>query len=333
MDVARNAVDGMRWSVGTGLTRAFRGRQTVKVGFEFIDNVRQNQTLESTDTQQTPSLNFSSSDQLAFYGEDEIKLARWLIVNGGLRYDGYGDFHRVTPRAALIVLPSSSQSVKYLFGRAFRAPSAYELNESFFGVNVRNLEPETIDTHELVWERYVNDWLRTAVSSYWYKAERLITLVGDDNTYLLTSFINQGEVRAKGLELEAQMRIRGESRALVTYALQSAVDQKMHTELPNSPRHMFKARITVPIRRSFLSIEEQYLSSRQTLSGARVGAEAIVNVTMIQPVSHSWELFGTIQNLFGVDYADPASNSHRQDAIPQNGRTARIGLRYHLGTK
>ncbi|MEP7308337.1 MAG: TonB-dependent receptor [Acidobacteriota bacterium] len=335
VDVTRNSVDGMRWSVGTGLTRALRGRQTVKVGFEFIDNVRQNQAFENIDAPQTLPDRLGSSTQLAFYGEDEVKLARWLIINGGLRFDAYGDFHRITPRAALIVLPSSSQSVKYLFGRAFRAPSAYELNEGFFGPNVRNLEPETIDTHELVWERYVNDWLRTSVSSYWYKAERLITLVADDSTYLLTSFVNQGEVRAKGLELEAQMRIKGESRALVTYALQSAVDQKTQSELPNSPRHMLKARITVPgpTRRSFVSVEEQYLSSRETLAGSHVGAAAIVNVTMVQPVTRSWELFGTVRNLFDVDYADPASSSHRQDAIPQNGRTARIGLRYSMGTK
>jgi iron complex outermembrane receptor protein len=325
----------MRWSVGTGLTRAFRGRQTVKVGFEFIDNVRQDQTIDYIDSALTFPSSLQSSTQLAFYGEDEVKLARWLIVNAGLRYDAYGDFQRVTPRAALIFLPSSTQSVKYLFGRAFRAPSAYELNEGFFGEKVRDLEPETIDTHELVWERYFNDRLRTSVSSYWYKAERLITQVPDEEAFLGTSFVNQGEVRAKGLELEAQVRIGGESRALVTYALQSAVDQITHGELPNSPRHMFKARITVPgpTRRSFVSVEEQYLSSRETLSGARVGAAAIVNVTMVQPLTRSWELFGTVRNVFDVDYADPASSSHRQDAIPQNGITARIGLRYTLGTK
>ena len=70
-----------------------------------------------------------SSTQHAVYVQDEIKLARWLIVNAGLRYDGYEEFMRVTPRAALIVLPSSTQSLKYLYGNAFRAPNAYELND------------------------------------------------------------------------------------------------------------------------------------------------------------------------------------------------------------
>ncbi len=71
-----------------------------------------------------------SSTQHAVYVQDEIKLARWFIVNAGLRYDGYEEFVRVTPRAALIVLPSSTQSLKYLYGSAFRAPNEYELNDA-----------------------------------------------------------------------------------------------------------------------------------------------------------------------------------------------------------
>ena len=35
---------GARWSVSSGVTRAFRGRQTVRAGVEFIDNVHQDQT-------------------------------------------------------------------------------------------------------------------------------------------------------------------------------------------------------------------------------------------------------------------------------------------------
>ena len=41
--VLHDSVIGTRWSVGGGLTRAFRGRQTVRAGVEFIDNVRQDQ--------------------------------------------------------------------------------------------------------------------------------------------------------------------------------------------------------------------------------------------------------------------------------------------------
>jgi outer membrane receptor for ferrienterochelin and colicins len=333
--VALNNVTGARWSVGTGLTRAFRGRQTVRAGVEFIDNIRQDQTARYIDPPVVLLDIERSSTQHAIYFQDEIKVARWLIVNAGFRYDGYEDFWRLTPRAALIVQPSSTQSVKYLYGSAFRAPNAYELNAFYFGQRVENLRPETIETHELVWERYINDWLRTSVSTYWYKAARLITPTSDDSTVLGISFINQKEVRAKGLELEAQMRLKGGLRALISYGLQSAVDQETQSRLPNSPRHMAKARISLPLstRQSVVSVEGQYLSSRDTLGGSKVSAAATVDVTMTQPLGLSWELFGGVRNIFDVWYLDPASNQHRQDAIPQNGRTARIGLRWRLWTK
>jgi outer membrane receptor for ferrienterochelin and colicins len=130
------------------------------------------------------------------------------------------------------------------------------------------------------------------------------------------------------------MRLRGESRALVSYALQSAVAQETHTRLPNSPRQIAKARITLPgpADRSFVSVEGQYLSSRGTVAGAQVAASATVNLTMVQPIGRSWELFGSVRNIFDTRYSDPVSSQHRQDSIVQNGRTARIGLRWRLWT-
>jgi iron complex outermembrane receptor protein len=330
-----NGVVGTRWSVESGLTRAFRGRQTVRAGLQFIDNVRQDQFTRFSDSP-TPALDsHRSSTQHAVYIQDEIKLARWVIVNAGLRYDRYQAFTRVTPRAAFIFMPSPGQSLKYLYGNAFRAPNAFELNTFFFGELVETLRPESIDTHEFVWERYANDWLRTSVSTYWYKADRLITLVADPSTVLGASYVNLGQVRARGLEFEAQMRLHGGGQALMSYALQNAVDQETRAALPNSPRHIAAARLTLhgPLPRSFASVEGQYLSGRNTLAGAVVSAATAVNASLVLPFGRSWELFGGVRNIFDTRYADPVSSAHRQDTISQNGRTARIGIRWRLGAK
>jgi outer membrane receptor for ferrienterochelin and colicins len=333
--VGFNGVVGSRWSAESGLTRAFPGRQTVSAGIQFIDNVHQDQTAIFSDSPEPVLDNRRSSTQRAVYVQDEIKLTAWFIVNAGLRYDSYETFQRVTPRAALIFLPSSRQSFKYLYGNAFRAPNAYETNVFNFGPQVENLRPESIDTHEFVWERYLNDWLRTSVSTYWYTADRLITPVPDASGFLGVTYINQGEVRAKGLELEAQTRLKGGSLALVSYALQSAQDRATQIGLVNSPRHSAKARITVrgPTPLASVSVEAQYLSRRKTLAGLEVSAAAPVNVTIVQPFGRSLELFGTLQNVFDDQYADPASSGLVQDTVPQNDRTARIGLRWNLMTK
>jgi outer membrane receptor protein involved in Fe transport len=98
---------------------------------------------------------------------------------------------------------------------------------------------------------------------------------------------------------------------------------------------MAKGRISVPgpTHGSFVSVEGQFLSRRMTLAGATTSAATPVNVTMIQPLGRAWELSGSVQNIFNEQYADPASSQSEPDTIPQNGRTAWIGLRWMLGAK
>jgi iron complex outermembrane receptor protein len=330
--MGRNTVVGSRWSASARATRPLPGRQIFTVGAEFIDNLRQDQRsvyLSPGGGVDEVLLDAPrSSRQHAVYLQDEIRIKDSIILNGGLRYDGYEQFTRVTPRAALIVLPSANQSFKYLFGRAFRAPNAYERTTFYFGESVERLQPESIDTHEIVWERYFNDALRTSVSTYWYKAEGLLTLVPDATAFFESRYVNAGQVQAAGFELEGQLRITSNAQAHFSYALQRTEDQDTQTELPNSPRHMVKGRLSVPglSRGSSIALEGLFMSGRQTLLGSRLAATGTVNLTATQPFGRSWELLVSARNVFGATYADPASSAHRQDAITQNGRTARIGL-------
>jgi outer membrane receptor protein involved in Fe transport len=326
--VARNSAMGNRWTVGARLTRPLPGRQVLTAGAEFIDNLHQDQDASFVDP---PTLLFDSdvaSKQGALFFQDQIKLGRWLIANGGLRYDHYQDFERVTPRAALIATPKSNQSFKYLYGRAFRAPNLFELNPFYLGENAGHLQPESIDTHELVWEQYTNDWLRTSVSTYWYRADGLITLALDPSTFLGTTRVNGGHVRANGLEVEAQVRLDRGIQGVVSYALQRAEDIDTGATLVNSPAQVAKLRVSVPgpSKRSFVSAEVLSLSGRRTLAGATLKPQATASVTAIVPLGTAFELVGSIRNLFDVQYADPASADHREDVIPQYGRTVRIGL-------
>ena len=334
-NVLRTAGLGTRLTFSGGVTQSLAGRQTLRAGLEFIDNLHQDQTARFVDPAFDLLNSMRSSTQVAVYVQDEARVSQWLILNGGLRYDSYEEFHRASPRAAVIFLPRATESFKYLFGRAFRAPNQSETNTTYYGDSVLDLGPESIDTHEFVWERYTNDWLRTAASLYWYKTEQLITAIANPNTFTGVSFVNQGEVRAKGVEFEAQMRIRGESRALVSYALQKTAEHATGAELANSPRHLLKARLSLegPKRGSFISAEGEYWSGRQTVIGTEVSGAAVVHVTWTQPLGRQAQLFATVRNLFDNKYADPAADQHRQETIPQNGRTARIGLRWSFGAK
>jgi outer membrane receptor for ferrienterochelin and colicins len=330
--VGVNDVVGSWWTIGGRVTRPLP-RQVLILGAEFIDNTQQNYTSGYEGMEPNVATNESSSRR-AVYVQDEIKLGSHFILNAGLRYDGYQEFDRVTPRTALIFMPSAHQSFKYLYGSAFRAPNTYEKIEFYFGPDVASLRPESIDTHEVVWERYTADWLRTSVSSYWYKADNLITLraTDDPTAFFGVTYVNEGEVRAKGLEFEAQMRLWHGAEGHMSYALQEAIDQATGETLPNSPRQMAKARVSAPLfgTGSSLAVEVLGIGRRQTMSGNWAGAAATANMTVTKPLGRSLELFGTVRNLFDVEYAVPASQEHVQDTIPQNGRTFRVGLRVKL---
>ena len=131
------------------------------------------------------------------------------------------------------------------------------------------------------------------------------------------------------------MRLRGGVRSQVSYALQQVTDQDTQEALTNSPRHMLKTRVSVdgPTAHSSISAEVLFFSSRATLAGNTLPPSVVANLTMIQPISHAFELFGTVRNLFNEQYADPASDQTLQDSIPQNGWTVRIGVRLKLGSK
>ncbi len=109
-------------------------------------------------------------------------------------------------------------------------------------------------------------------------------------------FANGGTIRAAGLELESEIRLKRGAQALASYALQEATDAASGGQrLTNSPRHMAKLRLSVPgpLARSFASFEWQYLSTRTTLAGTTVDPASVANVTVNLPIGRSVTVTGT----------------------------------------
>jgi outer membrane receptor for ferrienterochelin and colicin len=73
-------------------------------------------------------LNVNKPDrQFAVFAQDEWDLSRKWKLNLAARFD-YSALraNSFSPRAALIYQPSTKVSYKFLYGRAFRNPSAFE---------------------------------------------------------------------------------------------------------------------------------------------------------------------------------------------------------------
>jgi iron complex outermembrane receptor protein len=169
---------------------------------------------------------------------------------------------------------------------------------------------------------------RVAATGYYYNVRDLITQQTDPADDLLV-YNNVEAVTAHGLELELEGKWARGIEGRVSYTVQDSRNDSTDQRLTNSPTHLAHLNLTGPLGSSgvFAGLEVRYLSSRRTLAGRTVGASLVPNLTLFkQRLARNVDFSATVYNLFNTEYADPGSEEHRQDTIPQNGRTARIRL-------
>jgi len=333
--VNKDFARGNWWGTEVKVTKTIAARHKVALGTEYRANVRQDQF----NYDEEPFVQYlddrRESRNWALYAQDEISLHQNLILNVGLRHDHYDTFGGTTnPRLGLIYDPRPKTTLKFLYGEAFRAPNAYELFWRQSGVTKSNplLQPETNKTAELVMEQYLGGHVRVATTAFYYRVNDLITQETDPRDDLLV-YNNIEEVKAKGLELEAEGRWPTGLQSRVSYTLQASRNEHTKMRLTNSPRHLVQFNLLTPLMddRMVAGVEFQYIGRRKTIAGTHVGGVFVPNLTLVsQKLPHGLELSASIYNVGNHKYGDPGSEEHRQDTIVQNGRSFRVKLTYRF---
>jgi len=311
------------------LTLNRRWRQHVfTVGGEVRRTLQESQWVEDIGprwmAQQRPST------PLGVYVQDEWTLRPWMLVNGGVRVDHDSAFgSNATPRVGVVFLPRRQSAFKLLYGRAFRAPNSYEL---YYFDTMREqgiaLSPETIGTTEVVWEEYIGPHLRTTASLFRYDARHLIAQqsLGDgsgDGVY----FANTDRTTARGVDAEIEGRWDGLT-VRASYANVSATDWTSRERLSNSPQHLGKAGLVLPIKplATSLALDGRFMGERRSLDGGTISGFVLANITTTTALSKVLDLQFGLYNALNQEYADPGSEEHLQRSIAQDGRTVRLRL-------
>lgn len=329
--VNRDEFRGEWWGGELQVSRRFLERHRLTLGGEFQNNLRQD--LKNFDLEVFLDSR-NSSDNWGVYLQDEIRLRDNLIFNLGVRHDHYDTFGGTThPRLALIYTPLAKTTFKLLYGEAFRAPNAFE-QHYHDGLATQkpnpDLAPETISTYELVCEQYLGDHLRAVAAGFYYEIDDLINLTVDPTDGLLV-FRNLDRVEARGVELELEGKLKNGLEGRVSYTFQQAKDRKTDMLLSNSPKHLAKLNLIAPLYRDkfLLGIEEQYTSSRRTVTRDEAGGYAVTNLTLFgRNLYQGLRLSAGVYNLFDKKFSDPASLALRQETIEQDGRLFRFKLTY-----
>lgn len=302
-------------------------------GTEFRYNARQDQANWDEEVYLDDS---RDSSTWGLYIQDEFQVLDATTLVGGIRYDRYDIFGGTTnPRVALIQGLGTDTTLKLLYGRAFRAPNAYELyyhDGEYTQKAALDLDPETIDTYEIVLERAFTPHLSASLSGYYYDMEDLIDQYLDPDDGLIV-FKNLDEVHAVGAELGLTGHWDNGVRTRASYSYVEARDEVTDQILVDSPKHLAKFNLIAPVvqERLFAGLEVQYNGPSETLAGNEADGFVLTNLTMTYvSESKQLEVSAGLYNLFDVEYAYPGFAEHVQDEIEQDGLTFRMKLTYRF---
>lgn len=267
------------------------------------------------------------------------RLDAWLY-DGLPDAQGAGDEARTitnaNPRLALIWRPGAEDKTifKLLGGRAFRAPSIYELTYNDGGLTQipsPQLEPETIYTGELeVTQRLPRDLSLTG-SLYTNRIGNRIEQVGGGSMADPLRYINAtSQLWTVGAELELRRVFRNGWMLAAQYAFQRTREGGFSdaftsdTPIPNSPAHMASLKTIIPVvgRSTTLASRFSFLSAPDDRDGNTLDPALIVDLAIsgrVPSLPFTYALGA--RNLLDWRAPMPVGEALRDRAIPNSGRT------------
>ena len=236
----------------------------------------------------------------ALYAQDEYSPTKWLTLVAGLRMDKIQRFDPLfDPRAAAIFKLGNSDTLKALYGRAFRAPNLYEMFYSSPGTNSPNpdLKPEINDTYEVLWGHdFKNGWHSETGYYLW----RMTDAMGDGVKENALQTQNVGTMWAHGVEGEVQKNWANGARVRVSGSLGRAYDQN-NDRPTHSPDALLSLAGAVPVyKRTFLALETQLVGPQLADTGDKSNITYITNIVLTSKnVWRGMDVQVGLYNLFG----------------------------------
>lgn len=326
---------GEWWGAELQLNKRLWDRHVITLGTEYRDDFRQDSSILNPTVPDQGSYSRTNRQSYGVYVQGDFEVRTNLHLIAGLRYDQYGDFEpALDPRVAVIYRPWEKSTFKAIYGTAFRAPNFTELSDPRF----HNINPEEITSYELVYQQGIGRHLRSSLSGFYNQMNDLIVL--DSGSF--TNF----DAETKGVELALEGFWASGIRGRASYSFQDTRNNTQGWDVPDSPNHLLKFNLSVPLVRDkvFAGLEYQYTSNRRslhnatdpsgqpiTVQGEDAGGFGIFNLTLFsQHLVKNLEFSASVYNVLGTTYGDPASRFHTQDIIGQDGRSFRLKLTYRF---
>ncbi len=270
---------------------------------------------------------------LSLYLQDELQLNSQLSFYLGIRNDNYIDVvNSLSPRVGIIYNPWQDHTFKLLYGKAFRAPNAYErkYEDPLYGfkVNPNGLSPENAYTSEFIWDYKISEIIKSSTSLYYYRITDLIDKIEDPEDEFFY-FSNFGKTEAYGTEISLYAEVYNHAGSYIRYSYQNAQDENSNG-LTNSPLHVLKLglfhQIINPVNFSF---EYKYESKRITVYETETEPIHLASLNVFtEPILGKIRLSFLVKNLFNNTIKYPGGWEHIQPSIIQSGRNYTFTISY-----
>jgi outer membrane receptor protein involved in Fe transport len=289
---------------------------------------------------------------LSVYGVADWAPLEWLAVSAGARFDGWWiDALRradgsvsdrfmssVNPRLALLFHPVAESTLKLLGGRAFRAPSIYELTYWDGGltqVQSPELEPEVIWTGEVEYSHRLPADLTVTGSFFLNNIADLIEQAGGGTSEDPLRYVNQADdVWTLGGEVELSHELRQGWMFMAQYSVQHTRvgDVFDGQRLKNAPEHLGALKVVAPLARP-----EVLLANRLVVESGRLDREGDeTDVALLWDLVLSGQVQAAhlryaagVRNLLDWRVAHPVGEDLRDVTLRQPGRTFFVDLSLH----
>ncbi|WP_144776889.1 TonB-dependent receptor plug domain-containing protein [Marinobacter maritimus] len=255
--------------------------------------------------------------------QDEWQFAQnWQLVSG-FRYDHYSDFgNTINPRAALIWATTDTVTTKFLYGRAFRAPSLNELyaaNNPVAGGNP-DLDAETIDSFEIALSHQVTSKFLYGVNAFYYEIDDLI-IAQPTSGPVSTVYRNSGQRNGHGAELEATYQVSDDLKIIANYAYQDATDDKTNEAVGEAPNHQVYGRAEWrAVSGWFLNTQLNWVGEQKRIAAdTREPVSDYTTVDLTLRTDGLWlglDMSLSVRNLFDDDIWDPSPYSDPMPLVP-----------------
>ena len=326
-----------RWLISESTVRKrLFDRHQLLAGMEYrIDLRREQRNLDLN-----PAYSYLNSNKpgniWSPYASLDFGLRTNLNLSLGVRHDHYNNFGGAThPRAGLVYQPRSKTGLKYIYSEAFRAPTAFELyyhDDHETAKANPGLEPEEIISHEVIWEEQLNSYLNSSVSLFHYNVDELIAQELDPVDDLIVHR-NLNSVRNRGAEFELQLRNYRGIQTRLSYTYQDINGQLSGGEVMDTPSHLAKFNLIVPLYEDKVSLgwESLFTSSRDTRGGFGTGDQWLNNLTLFaRNLRPGLEISASLYNIFDETFYHPAGPEIEPIWVIQEGRNFRVKLTYRF---